>query len=303
MSVYNAYMSLSGAIDADVVLDERLAHRTSLRIGGPAALSITAHTHPALAKAIDVLTHEQVEWVILGRGSNILVSDAGYDGCVIRLGREFGSVSVGEDGHVSAGASALLFKLVSDAQRAGLTGLEPCVGIPGTVGGAVSMNAGTAHEWIGPRVSSVVTLKPGTGLVAHAGPDIEWGYRFCSLEPSEIILTTEFALAPADPATVAEEMERRMVRRRHAQPIGRPTCGSVFKNPPGGSAAELIESCGLKGTSVGAAQISEVHANFIVNNGGATARDVLTLMRRMHADVLRRHRVDLEPEVKYLGFG
>lgn len=302
MSVYNAYMTLSGTIDADVVLNERLAHRTSLRIGGPAALGITAHTYPALVRAIEVLTRSEVEWVILGRGSNLLVADAGYQGCVIRLGREFSRISMGEDGEVSVGAGTLLSKLVTTAQKAGLSGLEPCVGIPGTVGGAISMDAGTAKEWIGPHVSTVVTYRPGVGLTAHDGAAIEWGYRYCSLDPAEIILEANFSLTSADPAGIAQDMAERMAKRQERQPIGRPTCGSVFKNPPGGSAAALVESCGLKGQSSGAAQVSELHANFIVNNGGARATDVLTLMRRMHDAVMRTHGIDLEPEVKYLGF-
>ncbi len=302
MSLYNAYMTLSGAIDANVVLDERLSQRTSMRIGGPAGLSITTNTYPALIKALAVLDHEQVEWVILGRGSNVLVSDQGYQGCVIRLGREFSNVSLGENGLLSVGAGMLLSRLVTLAQREGLSGLEPCVGIPGTVGGAISMNAGTSREWIGAIVATVITLKPGVGLQAHDGAAIEWGYRHCSLDPSEIILEANLQLAPSNAAEVAAEMNDRLAQRQSKQPIGKPSCGSVFKNPPGNAAGALIESCGLKGMSAGAAQISEQHANFIINNGGARAVDVLTLMRRMHDDVLKDTGIDLEPEVKYLGF-
>lgn len=303
MSVYNAYMSLSGAIDGEVVLDERLAHRTSLRIGGPAALTITAHSYPSLAKSLDVLAHEGVDWVILGRGSNLLVADEGYRGCVVRLGREFQKISFGEECQVSVGAGTLLSKLVTSVQKVGLSGLEPCVGIPGTVGGAISMDAGTAHEWIGAHVATVVTYLPGSGLRAHDGSQVEWGYRRCSLDPREIILEATLSLEPASPDEIAQDMERRMAVRRRSQPLGKPTCGSVFKNPPDGSAAALIESCGLKGKTSGNAQISDLHANFVVNNGGARARDVIALMRRMHDEVLKTHGIDLEPEVKYLGFG
>lgn len=302
MSLYNAYLTLSGALDTEVVSDERLSLRTTYRIGGPAALTVTAHTYPALARAIDVLDHERVSWVVLGRGSNLLVADSGYDGCVVRLGREFSRISFEETTQVSAGAAVVLSRLVSECQSEGLSGLEVCVGIPGTVGGAVSMNAGTRSEWIGRVVTSVVTFAPGTGLRRHDGAEIEWGYRTTSIPATEIILEASFSLELADPTDISNEMERRLSRRRRRQPIGRPTCGSVFKNPPGKSAGELIESCGLKGAVFGGAQISETHANFVVNNGSATALDVLAAMRRMHDAVQERYGIDLVPEVKYLGF-
>ena len=152
MSLFNAYMSLSGATDADVRRDERLAHHTTYRIGGPAGLFVTVHSYAALLKVVSVLAEERVEWVILGKGSNVLAADAGYDGCVIVLDDEFSRIKVGEGGLLTAGAGALLSRVVNEALKAELCGLESCVGIPGTVGGAVSMDAGTRREWIGQRV-------------------------------------------------------------------------------------------------------------------------------------------------------
>lgn len=308
MSVFNAYMSLSGAFDADVALDERLAHRTSFRIGGPADLYVIVHSYAALTQALDVLKREGVEWVVLGRGSNVLAADEGYRGCVIRLGREFSNITFGEDdegnpdGTAVAGAGALLSKLVSGSQKRGLSGLEPCVGIPGTVGGAVSMDAGTRREWIGKVVSSVVTLRPGKGLMRYEGSDIEWGYRYSTIPVGEIILEASFALEVSAPDVVALEIERRDAYRRRHQPMGHPTCGSVFKNPGERSAGALIEACGLKGFVAGGAVVSETHANFVLNKGGATASDVLTVMRRMHDAVQEAEGIDLVPEVKFLGF-
>ena len=173
MSVFNAYMALSGAFEADVLRDERLSHHTTYRIGGPAALMVTAHSYKALLKTIDILRKEGVEWVVMGRGSNILVADEGYDGCVIKLGKEFSRISF-EGDTVSAGGGAILSKLVSETISHSLSGLEFCVGIPGTVGGAVSMDAGTRHDWIGSRVHHVVTLRPQGGLQRYEGSDIEW---------------------------------------------------------------------------------------------------------------------------------
>lgn len=303
MSVFNAYMSLSGAVDADVVRDERLSRRTTYRIGGPAALFVAAHSYAALTRTLAVLEAEHVDWVILGKGSNLLVSDSGYEGCVIVLDGEFSRVAIGDDGSLTAGAGAILSKVVNDALKASLSGLERCVGIPGTVGGAVSMNAGTRDEWVGALVRDVVVLRPGEGMHRYQGSDIEWGYRATSIPTSEIILEATFGLEPGDKATIAADMEERLRHRREAQPLGRPSCGSVFRNPPGRSAGILIESCGLKGLSVGGAQISEDHANFIVNRGGATAADVVSLIGRAHDEVLARHGVDLACEVKLLGFG
>ena len=302
MSLFNAYMSLSGATDAQVLRDERMSRHTTYRIGGPASLFVCPHSYEALAKTLQVLSRERVDWVILGRGSNLLVSDAGYKGCVIVLDDEFSRVQVGED-CLTAGAGALLSRVVTDACKAGLSGLEPCVGIPGTVGGAVSMDAGTRREWIGSRVRDVVVLRPGTGLHRYLGSDLSWGYRATSIPSSEIVLEATFDLTPASPKDIAADMEKRLRRRRQSQPLGAPSCGSVFRNPPDASAGALIESCGLKGATCGGAQISEEHANFILNRGGAQAADVVALIQRAHDDVLAKHGVDLACEVKLLGFG
>ena len=302
MSVFNAYMSLSGAIDADVIRGERLSHRTTYRIGGPAALFVCANTYEALLKTVEVLREERVPWVVMGKGSNILAADTGYDGCVITLGREFSRMSFADDGHVTAGAALPLSKLVSEAMKRSLTGIEFCAGIPGTVGGAVSMDAGTRHEWVGAVIEDVVSLRPGKGLVRHAASEVEWGYRWCGLGPSDIVLEATLALAHGERAAIDAQMEALFSRRRSTQPMGKPSCGSVFRNPAGAKgAARLVEDCGLKGYAVGGAQVSEVHANFIVNNGSATAADVLAVMRTMHDRVREATGVDLQPEVKFLG--
>jgi len=302
VSVFNAYMELSGKVDAEVIRGEKLSHRTTYRIGGPADLFVIPRNYQALTRTFEILGREGVPWAVLGRGSNVLVSDAGYRGCVIKLGREFTRIDVGEDGLVTAGAGALLTRLVAQAQQAGLSGLEMLTGVPGTVGGAVSMNAGMRYEWIGARVSSVVTVKPREGMRRYQGTDIEWDYRWCSLPADEVILEAAFALTPADRQAIATEMESRLARRRLRQPMGLPSCGSVFRNPPKASAGRLVEECGLAGLTVGGAQISDKHANFIVNRSGASAQDVVTCMRRMHDEVKAAYDIDLTPEVKLLGF-
>lgn len=302
MSLFNAYMGLLGTIDADVRKDELLAHRTTYRIGGPAALAVTAHTYRALVRTIEVLGEEKVPWVVLGKGSNVLASDAGYEGCVISLGREFCRITVGEDGLVAAGAGVALPKLVNEALRASLSGLEFCIGIPGTVGGAVVMDAGTRREWIGSLVRDVVTYRPGEGMVRYDGSDIEWGYRETSIPAGEVILEATFALTPGERKAIGDAMDARLHLRQRNQPTGMPSCGSVFKNPGDVSVARLIERCGLKGYAVGGAEVSNVHANFVVNNGRATAADVVSVISHVHDVVSEQCGYDLATEVKFLGF-
>ncbi|MCI1665533.1 MAG: UDP-N-acetylmuramate dehydrogenase [Atopobiaceae bacterium] len=302
MSLFNAYVTLSGAVDADISRDERMAHRTTYRIGGPASMVAVCHTYAALVKVLDVLHEEGVEWVVMGKGSNVLVSDAGFEGCVIVLGREFSRITLGDDGLVTAGAGVILSKLVTFALSNSLAGLEFACGIPGTLGGAISMDAGTRHEWIGQRLSDVVVLRPGEGLHRYPASEVEWGYRRTSIPTSEIVLEATLRLEPQDKARIASEMDQRLARRRRTQPMGKPSCGSVFRNPGTESVAKMLDECGLKGYSVGGASVSDTHANFIVNNGDATARDVIAVMGHMHDEVLEKRGVDLQPEVKFLGF-
>ena len=301
-SVFNAYLALSGAIDADIRQGERLGKHTSYRIGGPAALFVTPHTYSALARAVEELDAQGVPWVVLGRGSNVLVSDEGFDGCVITLGREFSNVMVGEEGLVTAGAGALLSKLVTAALGHGLSGIEACVGIPGTVGGALAMDAGSRDEWIGSHVETLVTLRPGEGLQRYAGSDITWGYRYTSIPKNEVILEATLRLEPSTKEAVSTDMNARLARRRATQPVGMPSCGSVFANPAEGSVGKMLDDAGCKGFTVGGAQCSPVHANFIVNTGGATAEDVCAVMREMQGRVKEVYGVDLRPEVRFLGF-
>ncbi len=303
VGIYNAYMTLSGAYDADVTRDERMARRTTCRIGGPAALFCHAHSLQALRKVLAVLAHEHVEWVILGKGSNILVSDGGYDGCVIELGREFSRISFGDDGIVTVGAAVPLSRLVRETLSHELAGLEFCIGIPGTLGGAVSMNAGTRRDWISRCIESVVTCDLHGMLHRLSADEVAWGYRTTSIDPASVILEATLRLRGGTKRDISARMNALIAHRQRTQPVGRLSCGSVFRNPAEGSAASLVEGCGLSGAREGAAQVSERHANFIINTGGATADDVIRLMTRMHDAVMDTYGTDLTPEVKFLGFG
>ena len=304
MSVIDAYVALNGAIDAQVTREELMAHHTSLRVGGHAAMMVRANSYGALVRTIEVLGEQGVPWVILGRGSDVLVSDEGYAGCVIMLGRDFQRIFAGTDGRLVAGGSAQLARVVNEAMKAELTGLECCVGIPGTLGGAIAVNAGSGRDRIADVTESVVVYRPGEGMVRYDASDLEWGQRFCALPQGEIVLEAVFKLELGNKKTIATTMEGLLRRRNLTQPAGKPTCGSVFANPGSNTrAATLIDECGLKGHAHGAAEVSRVNANFVVNNGGATAADVLAVMRHMYDTVCREKGVELVPAVKFLGFG
>lgn len=303
MGLFNAVMALSEAADIDLIEQERLARHTTYRIGGRAALYLVCHSYHALRRAVRVLVDEQVPTVVIGKGSNLLVSDDGFDGAVVTLGREFTRTVASDDGvTLTVGAGVILARLVNDALGRELSGLEFAMGIPGTVGGAISMNAGTRTEWIGSLVQDVVTLAPSGQIKHYRGDEVSWGYRSTSIPKGEIVLEVTLTLRPGIKGDIRQRMERYLTRRRHVQPVGCACCGSVFKNPPEQSAGQLIESCGLKGFSVGGAQVSTVHANFIVNNGGATASDVVSVIRHVWEEVHKAYGVELQPEVKFLGF-
>ena len=301
MSVRSALEALSQLEGVQVIADAPLSQCTTYRIGGPADIMATADTYAGLTGLLRVLQSHQVPWAVLGKGSNILAADGGYRGCIVRLGREFQRISA--DGTlITAGSAVLLTKLVNETLSRELSGLECCAGIPGTVGGAISMDAGSRHQWIGRVVRDVVTYRPGQGMVRYMGADVEWGYRWCSIPRNEIVLETTLELVPSTKQAVADEMNRRMARRRATQPIGKPCCGSVFKNPGDRSVGALLDSCDLKGLRIGDASVSTKHANFVVNEGGATAVDVVSLIDAMHDAVKGRYGIDLTPEVKFLGF-
>ena len=302
MSVYNAYMALSGAIRGQVLRDERLSRRTSYRIGGPADLVIRADDYRALVRSIEVLDREGVRWTVLGKGTNLLVADAGWRGAVIYLGEDFSKIDVDVDeACIRAGAAALSARVLAQAAAAGLSGLEFMAGVPGTVGGALRMNAGTKDEWISSALRDVVVARPGAGMHRYQASDLEWGYRMSSIPEDEIVLEATLDLRPAPEAEIKRGIERLSARRRRTQPMGVPCCGSVFRNPEGQSAAELLEACGLKGMRIGDAQVSEGHANFVVNTGAAKAADVAAVIDAMHDAVLERFGVKLQREVRYLG--
>lgn len=300
MSLETAYSRLNETVPGGVRRDESLAAHTTFRVGGPASLFVVCDTVSDLAHTVAICDEEGVERTVLGKGSNVLVSDQGYSGAVIVLGDEF--KRRGLDGsHVRAGAGSILAVLVQEAFSRGMTGLEFAVGVPGTLGGALAMNAGARDAWIGSIVESVTLLVPGSGLVSLGASEIRWEYRRTSLPRDSVIVEASLRLEPGDGDQIRRVMEANLRRRRRSQPLGMPSAGSVFVNPEGDSAGRLIEELGLKGYTMGGATVSDVHANFIVNSGGASARDVVDLIAHVRAAVEDEYGIELRPEVRFLG--
>ncbi len=289
---------------ARVRFAEPLSRHTSFRIGGPADAWIeVASADELLALQRTVHTHG-VPLSVLGIGTNVLVADRGMRGVVVKLGRPLGVFEWAAEGtvwRVRAGAAAPFKKLVVEAARRGLTGLEFAEGIPGSIGGGLLMNAGAFGGEISHCVTAVEVADADGGLRALPRERLRFGYRRFDLAPTLVVTHVHFALAAGDPAQIRATMAEAKRKRDKKQPLGQPNAGSVFKNPPGAFAGKLIEASGLKGHRVGGAMISEAHANFIVNTGSATAADVKRLMDEVTETVWRAHAVRLVPEIKLVG--
>jgi UDP-N-acetylmuramate dehydrogenase len=279
---------------------EPLAKMTTMRVGGPADLLAVAHNPFELRGLVRFARSRAIPLTLLGRGSDLVISDAGIRGLVISVRAEATSV---DGDRYTAGAGVPMARAATEAQRAGLTGLEYGLAIPGTVGGAVWANAG-AHgaETAAVLESATVLLADGTEAVL---PTSELGFRYRHSRfkdaPLEVILAATFRLAPDDPAAIAGRLDEIRRWRREHQPLGIPSAGSVFRNPPGDSAGRLIDSLGWKGRRIGGATVSEKHANFIVNDRHGTASDVRRLAEAVRADVGDRLGIELAFEVEFAG--
>lgn len=292
---------LEAAQTGRVRANEPLAKHTTWEIGGPADLLLIPENEEQLSRALALLRRHGVPWCVLGRGSNTLVSDKGVRGAVVKLGDGFDEVRI-EGETVTAGASYSFIKLSVVVGKEGLTGLEFAGGIPGTVGGAVYMNAGAHHSDISRILQSADIVWEDGSRSVLGNEEMGFAYRHSVLhERRGIVVRAVFGLKSGDRKEIAAAMASYKDRRRRTQPLTMACAGSVFRNPPGDHAARLIEAAGLKGLREGAAEVSQVHANFIVNHGGATAEDVLTLMRRVQAIIETNDGIKLVPEVLLMG--
>lgn len=278
-----------------------LAPLTSFRLGGPAALYVEPDTMPELSAVGEAIVETHIPFVVIGKGSNILVSDAGFPGLVVRLGRGFRWVA--RDGEqLTAGAAIPLPALSGVAQRHGLTGLEFGIAIPATLGGAIRMNAGAHDREMSEVLERIQTYRLREGRAETLeGPDAGFGYRRSGLAEDAVVTGGLVRLEAGDAVEIRARMDEVRGWRRRTQPLAEPNCGSVFANPQGDHAARLIEAAGGKGRRVGGAVVSQKHANFIVAEAGAKAADVEALMRDIQSLIERSAGITLQPEVKLIG--
>ncbi|HEX7492041.1 MAG TPA: UDP-N-acetylmuramate dehydrogenase [Candidatus Limnocylindrales bacterium] len=279
--------------------NESLAGHTTMRVGGPADFLATAADSRVLSALVVAARAVGLPHVILGRGSDILVSDRGVRGLVILSCAEGYSI----DGpRLTAAAGLPLARASTIAQKEGLSGLEFGLAIPGSVGGAVWANAGAHGADVAGVLESVTVLGPDGAETTRPVADLAMSYRDSHFKRAdEVILSATFRLAPADPEIIKARLDEIRAWRREHQPLSLPSAGSVFRNPPGDSAGRLIDACGLRGAKLGGAAISEKHANFVVNGGGATAADLRRLGDRARAAVSARFDIMLEYEIQFVG--
>lgn len=295
------YLEMQNILPGRVRSGELMKKHTSWRIGGPADIFAEPASREEMQLTVSYAHERSIPLIIIGAGTNILVSDKGFRGIIIKVGSGLDRISVNEN-LITAGAGAKLSRLAAAARDAGLGGFEFLAGIPGTVGGAVVMNAGANGSSVGTLVIEILLLNPDGCFIKKTKDEMKFGYRSSILQDEQtVVMEAVFSCYRRDKEAVREAMEAYIKKRKDTQPLQYPSAGSIFKNPPGDSAGRLIEAAGLKGERVGGAQISMLHANFIVNLGGATACDVLMLIDRARKKVLECFGLELKPEIKVIG--
>ena len=295
---FKAYLS---EINCEYICDEAMSRHTSFKIGGSADIFIMPRNENDVVDIINFCKAENVKYYIVGNGSNLLISDEGLRGAVISFGKQFGDIVVKGD-TVTAQAGALLSTVCRFACDNSLGGLEFAFGIPGSVGGAVFMNAGAYGGEMKDVIVSVRALFPNGEIRDISVYEAGFGYRTSAFQSSgAVILSADFKLAPRKRNDIEADMNDIINRRKDKQPLEWPSAGSAFKRPQNGYAAELIDRCGLKGFTVGGAQVSEKHAGFVINRGGASCEDVLLLLDKVRSIVFDKTGIMLEAEIKRFG--
>lgn len=275
---------------------------TSFKAGGRAAEMVIVDNVEELQTVLKEIHQENRKWLMLGNGSNTLVSDKGFDGLVVKLGEGFAQVTVETDG-LTCGTAALMSVVAKIALRESMTGFEPLSGIPGSLGGAVFMNAGAYDGEMKDIVEYVdLVSRDGETIRRVSGEDMDFGYRHSILEETgEVAVSVKLKMPKGNPEEIGAKMQELMKRRNEKQPVQYPSAGSFFKRPTGYFAGKLVQDAGLKGLTVGGAQVSELHSGFVINKGGATATDIIELMHLVQNTVYDKFGVKLEPEVRIIG--
>lgn len=298
----NLYQELCSIVGEDNVLrDEPMAAHTTFRIGGPADYFVTPAGVDEIGRIVGVCRSEDIPYYVIGNGSNLLVGDKGYRGVIIQIYKNMNRIDV-QDNEIRVQAGALLSKTAAAAYEAGLTGLEFASGIPGTVGGAVRMNAGAYGGEMKQVLKNASVLTPEGRILTLTADEMKMGYRTSIVSRMDyVVLEAVLTLTPGSREEIRGRMEELKEQRVSKQPLEYGSAGSTFKRPEGYFAGKLIQDAGLRGFRVGNAQVSEKHCGFVINRGGATAKEVTELMdevvRRVEAD----SGVRLEPEVKKIG--
>jgi UDP-N-acetylmuramate dehydrogenase len=293
-------MSRLGLMDL-AKADQRLDRFTTYKIGGPARWLVEVHSIDDLMALAVEIKSDPIPIFVLGRGSNVVISDSGFDGLVLVLGPEFSGVSF-SGSEVLAGGATPLPVLARAAVKAGRGGLEWFVGIPGSVGGAVRMNAGGHGSETGECLIDAQVFSFDTAKIRNETPaSLRFAYRSSALTDTDVVITASFQASPVDPVEAAEVMREISLWRRDNQPGGTFNAGSVFTNPPGDSAGRIIDDLGLKGLRVGTARVSRKHANFIEADADGSAQDVADLVRKVQRHVLSETGIELVPEMKFVG--
>ena len=284
-----------------VFTEEAMSQHTTFKIGGPADYFLMPDKGEDVGRVIKICKEKEIPYFILGNGSNLLVGDGGYRGAVIQIYRNMSSVTV-EGNEITAQAGALLSAVAAAAKNASLKGFEFAGGIPGTIGGAVVMNAGAYGGEMKDVLTEVTVMNAEGDIFTLPTEELELGYRTSIIKTAGyIVLEAKIRLKEGDPEVIRETMKDLTIRRTTKQPLEYPSAGSTFKRPEGYFAGKLIMDSGLAGYQVGGAQVSEKHCGFVINAGDATARDVRTLMDNVRDIVYKKYGVTLEPEVKFLG--
>lgn len=282
-----------------LLFNEPMSLHTSLKVGGPADLFAVPADGEDLRSLVKQLSAAEVPWMAVGRGFNLLVKDGGIRGAVISL-EKFSRIEDRGNGCILAEAGADNLDVVRFGQRLGLGGIGFISGIPGSIGGAIRMNAGAYGEGILQRAACLTLLRGGE-IREFCISELEFGYRHLSLEPGDILVSALLQLEERDPAITEEEIRKDLELRRTKHNVGFPSAGSFFKNPSGQAAWRLIDEAGLRGSSIGGAAVSELHSNFLVNRGGAIASDFLQLATRVKSEVFKSSGIMLEEEVRIVG--
>ena len=282
-------------------MNESLKKHTTYGIGGPADLMIFPKSKQDLIKVIEIINENKIQLTILGSGSNVLVSDNGIRGAVISLKNSLKQIEVDEN-ILYAECGTMLGKIVKHAVKNNLIGLENLNGVPGTLGGALIMNAGAWGGEISENLIHVEVINSKSEIQKIQKKDLNFSYRQSSFNKDDILLSAKFNLKKADKDIIKENFIEAQSGRKKSQPLNKRSAGSLFKNPKNNSAGKLLDEAGLKGFSIGDAKISEKHANFFINDGDATSRDMLMLIKKAHKEVKDKFNVNLSLEVKLMGF-